>query len=67
MLLHAYQSNPELGQFPKAMAKPGAKYKDGSHSITRKICYTPPSSLTSALLNALCTLTELFVLSLDFK
>ena len=65
-LLQAYRNttSPELGDFPQAIAKLTARYKDSSksetHTVAYKNCYTAPSSLTTALISAMGATTELF-------
>ena len=70
-LSQAYQNttSPELGDFPQAIAKLIARYKDGSksgtHTVAYKNCHTAPPSLTNALISALGSTTELFATPFD--
>ena len=65
-LLQAYRNttSPELGDFPQAIAKLVARYKDGSksraHNVAYKNCCTAPPSLTTALIGARGATTVLF-------
>ena len=68
-LAQAYRN--ELGDFPQAIAKLIARYKDGSkagtHTVACKNCFTAPPSLTTALISALGATTELFATPFDFN
>ena len=72
-LLRAYPNttSSELYDFPPAVAKLIAGYKDGSksgtHTVAYKNCCTAPPSLTCALISALGAATELFATPLDFN
>ena len=68
-LAQAYRN--KMGDFPQAIAKLIARYKDGSkagtHTVAYKNCYTAPTSLTTALISALGVTTELFATPFDFN
>ena len=60
-LAQAYRN--EMGEFPQAIAKLIARYKDGpksgTHAVAYKNCYTAPPSLTTALISALGATTTI--------
>ena len=68
-LAQAYRN--ELGDFPQAIAKLIARYKDGSksgtHNVAYKNCYTVLPSLTITLISALGVTTELCAKPFDFN
>ena len=72
-LPQAYRNttSPELGDFPQAIAKLIARYKDRSksetHTVAYKNCYTAPPSLTYVLISALSATTEQFATPFNSK